>query len=234
MIIIAGPLATDMRGSVGGLTASRNRGGAYFRARVAPVQPGSTEQNLVKQILSNLVNVWSSILTDTQRAEWDNYADLVHLPNSLGIMRNVGGLGMYVRGNLPRLQTQDTDFPRVDDGPQNFNLGEYTAPDVGAASEAAQTISVAFDNTDLWANEDDGGMLVYISRPQNQGINFFKGPYRLAGDIKGDAITPPTSPTAVPAPFPFLEAHKLFVRITVTRDDGRLSSTFRGDTIAIA
>lgn len=234
MIIIPGPLATDMRGSVGGLTASRNRGGAYFRGRVAPVQPGSAEQNAVKQLLSSLVNVWSSILTASQRAAWDNYADLVHLPNSLGVYRNVGGLGMYVRGNLPRLQADPTALPRVDDGPVDFTLGEYTAPVIDSASEATQQFDVAFTNTDGWANEDEAAMLIYSSRAQNPGINFFKGPYRYVDKILGDGITPPTSPAVLASPFPFVETQKLFFRATVVRDDGRLSTSFRSDTIAVA
>lgn len=234
MIIIPGPIATDMRGSIGGLTASRNRGGAYFRSRVAPVQPGSAEQAVVKQLLSSLVNIWSSILTPDQRAAWDNYADLVHLPNSLGIMRNVGGLGMFVRGNLPRLQAHSTNFPRVDDGPVDFTTGEFTAPDVSAFSEATQGFQVVFDNEDAWANEDESAMFVYVSRAQNPGINFFKGPYRFAGAIQGDSVTPPTSPAAMDAPFPFVETQKLFARVTVSREDGRLSSTFRTSSIGIA
>jgi hypothetical protein len=234
MLIIPGPIATDMRGSIGGLTASRNRGGAYFRARVAPVQPGSAEQAIVKQLLSQLVNVWSSLLTAEQRAAWDNYADLVHLPNSLGIMRNVGGLGMYVRGNLPRLQAHSTNYPRVDEGPVDFTTGEFTAPDVSAFSEATQGFQVVFDNTDGWASENASGMFVYVSRAQNPGINFFKGPYRFAGAIQGDDVTPPTSPAAMSSPFPFAETQKVFVRVTVSREDGRLSSTFRAASIAIA
>lgn len=234
MIIIPGPIATDMRGSVGGLTASRNRGGPYFRARVAPVQPASPEQAEVKQLLSQLVNIWSSILTPAQRAAWDNYADLVHLPNSLGVFRNVGGIGMYVRGNLSRLQASTTDLPRADDGPVDFTTGEFTQPDVAAFSEATQGFSVVFDNTDGWANEDESAMLVYVSRAHNPGVNFFKGPYRFAGLILGDSITPPTSPAAMSAPFPFVETQKLFARVTVTRKDGRLSSTFRDSSVAIA
>ena len=224
----------SIRGSIGGWVFSRNGGGDYIRNRAIPVQPGSVFQNAVKALMSQLTNLWSSVLTEDQREAWRSYAAAVELPNSQGIYRNVGGLGMYVRSNIPRLQASATAFPRVDDGPVDFTLGEYTAPDVTLASEAAQTVGVAFEPLDGWANEDESGMLIYLSRPQNPGVGFFKGPYRFAGKIEGDGVTAPTSPATMPVPFPIVEGQKIFYRANVTRDDGRLGTDFRGSTIAVA
>jgi hypothetical protein len=224
----------SIRGSIGGWVFSRNAGGDYIRNRAIPVQPGSVFQNAVKAIMAQLTNIWSGTLDDVERAAWDAYAAAVELPNSQGIYRNVGGLAMYIRGNLPRLQASVTSFPRVDVGPTEFTLGDYTAPDVTLASEAAQTVGVAFDPLDGWANNDEAGMLIYLSRPQNPAVNFFKGPYRFAGKIDGDSITPPTSPATIDSPFPIVEGQKLFFRANVTQADGRLGSEFRGSTPVIA
>lgn len=206
-------------GSIGGLTASHNKGGNYFRARTTPTDPSTAFQTVIRNAAASLVNFWNDVLSQLQRDEWATYATNVPLLNPFGEPRTVTPLNMYVRTNVSRLQN---GMPRVDDAPVLFNLGEFT-PTSGVSSEGAQSLAITFDNTDQWANEDDSAMLVYISRPQNPGINFFKGPYRLAGKIDGDGITPPTSPAVIVVPFTITLGQRLFWRIRVTRDDGRLS-----------
>ena len=77
-------------------------------------------------------------------------------------------------------------------------------------------------------------MFLYVSRPQNPGINFFKGPYRFAGQILGNSTTPPTSPFAVSVPFPIVTGQKLFARLNVSRADGRLATDTRSTTLVVA
>ena len=234
MIFTPGGIVAAASGSLGGTTFSRNRGGAYARIRAVPVNPNTIYQQEVRSLMATLTSHWLDTLTADQRAAWDTYADNVHLPNPLGADRNVGGLGMYVRSNIPRLQASPVDLPRVDDAPTTFNLGSYTLPTVGNASEAAQTADVTFDNTDLWANEDGSALLTYGSRARNPSINYFKGPYRLMKYLEGDSITPPTSPDSQTWPFPFLQTQRLFMFGRITRADGRLSSPFRDETDAVA
>lgn len=229
-----GGVASDVRGSIGGQTYSRNRTGAYIRNRTVPINPGSPFQSAVRALVAQLSNAWVTVLTADQRAAWDAYADAVHLPNSLGELRNVGGLGMYVRGNVARLQAAETGLTRVDDGPLDLTVGDYTPPQIDNASAAAGTFGVIFTPADQWANESGSAMTVYASRPQNASVNYFKGPYRFAGVILGDDTVPPTSPASINAPFPFSEDQRLFFRVNVTRDDGRLGAEFRDFALAIA
>lgn len=224
-------LVTQASGSLGGFTASHNRGGLYLRARATPVNPNSPQQQEIRGFFAQLASLWLNVLTGVQREAWDLYALNVLLPDRLGEARNVGGLAMYIRSNVPRLQAA---LPRVDDAPTIFNLGDYFPPSIGDPSEATQLIVVAFAALDEWVNEDDAAMLIYTARAQNQSINYFKGPYRLAGTILGDLALPPTSPADIPAAFPFEIDHKVFVRINVTRVDGRLGSEFFLGRIAIA
>jgi hypothetical protein len=217
-------------GSVGSITFSRNRGGPYIRNRVVPINPDTEFQQEVRNLVSQLTSAWSSILTQGQRESWDLYALNVPLPNPLGEPRNVGGLGMYVRCNVPRLQT---DLPRVDIGPDIFNLATFTPATIETYVEPG-LLGLGFDNTDPWANEDDAAMLVFTSRAMNPAINFFKGPYRSIEGIDGDGITPPTSPAALIAAFLTNADQRVFVRIRVTRADGRLSSDQRLTTIVSA
>lgn len=218
------PLIGDqMSGSMGGITASRNAAGTYFRQRSIPVNPATAQQQAVRNAMSQLAAAWVSVLSSAQRAAWVTYSDNVPLTDKLGAQINVGGLPMYQRSNVPRLQA---GLPRVDDAPTIFDLGDFTTPTLTVAV-LATALQVSFDNSDAWANEDDSAMLVYGSRPVNASIAFFKGPYRLAGTIDGDSTTPPTSPATLTNPFPFVAGQRVFTQFRVSRADGRLSSVQR-------
>ena len=220
-MLIKSGLVTQMSGSIGGMTGSHNKGGMYLRARAVPVNPNTAQQVAVRSIVSDLSNRWANTLTAPQRAAWDVYALNVPLTGPLGDPRQVSGLNMYVRSNVPIVQS---GLSRVDGAPTIFDLGEYTPPTVDAVDSANTEVDIAFTNTDDWANEDGAAMLVFASRPQNQSKNYFKGPYRYAGRINGNGTTAPTSPASIALPFPVGVGEKLFVRLSVVRADGRLST----------
>jgi len=141
---------------------------------------------------------------------------------------------MYVRSNVARIQA---GLVTIEAAPTNFSLGGYTAPTLTNATAAAQTIDVTFGNgtfADSWANEVGGFMFSYFSRPQNPGINFFKGPYRFAGLVTGDLVAPPVSPETIGSPFVFALGQRIFGRHFVVAADGRLSAATHTTTLAVA
>lgn len=216
-------LVTVASGSLGGMTASHNKGGAYLRARVVPTNPATVLQEAVRGFVTFLSNAWQEVLTPDQRTSWDVYAANVPLINRLGDPVNVSGFNMYIRSNVSRKQA---GFLEVDDAPTIFDIGSFNPPDF-ALDEPADEVDVTFV-ADPWVDEDDSFMAVYASRPQAQSVNFFKGPYQLAGTIDGDSTTAPTSPAAIALPFPVAVGQRVFFRVNVLRADGRLSSPFRG------
>lgn len=230
MLVKWGGLVASGSGSIGGIVASRNRGGAYFRTRTIPINPGSARQQTVRFAVAQLSTRWVDTLTADQRAAWEAYAAAVPLLNPLGEPRNVGGIAMYVRSNAPRLSFPGSALTVVDDAPTIFDIGSYTEPELVGASEAAQTLSWSFENTDAWAIAVGGAMFVYASRPVNPSIKYFKGPYQPADVVEG-AVVPPTSPAAMALPFPVVEDQKIFCRCNVCFPDGRLASSFRADVI---
>ncbi len=223
-----GTIIGEASGSLASLTFSHNRGGQYIRQRVVPVDPGTVQQTEVRGYMANLTSRWLNVLTVAQREAWNTYAEAVPLPDSLGEPRNIGGLGMYVRGNVPRLQGGLT---YVDDAPLIFNLGDFTQPTITSIVAASDLITLEFDENDAWVGEDDAAMLFLGSRGVNASRNFFKGPYRFAAAILGNSTTPPTSPTAITNPFPLGVGQKAFIQVRVVRADGRTSSPFRGGDV---
>lgn len=215
-------------GSLAGTVFSHNKGGQYVRNRSTPTNPNTPQQQLIRSLVGGLANLWTNTLTAAQRTAWDTYADNVTLLNSLGEAIHVTGLNMYTRSNTARLAG---GLARIDAAPTIFNTGDFTPPSF-ALDEPNDEIDISFDNTDAWANEDDASMLVYTSQPQGLAINFWKGPYRFAGRIDGDAVTAPTSPAAVTLAFTVATGQRIFARVIVVRADGRVSLPFRGQADA--
>lgn len=240
-MLIKSALATQMSGSIGGLTGSRNRSGLYLRARAVPVDPNTSRQQVVKSSMTSLVNAWVETLTDPQRVSWNDYAANVPVTNALGDSVNNTGQNWFVACNVPRLQSNAPPFsntlPRVDAAPVLFDRGDFT--DTVITLSEASGFSMTFDNTDAWANEDDSAMLIYMGLPYNASRNFFKGPYRLLAVLLGDGTTPPTSPLTAPTSilqargFDIAEGQKCSFAVAVTRVDGRLT-TRRVQTTVVA
>lgn len=226
-MLFDGVLLGRASGSVGGVTASHNRGGQYMRIRVTPVNPNTTYQQTVRIAMANLAAMWSGVLTDVQRASWDLYALNVPLPNPLGSPVNVGGIGMFMRTNVLVLQTGAAGGAVITTAPAIFNLGEFTEPSITAISAATDQLTLAFNADDAWVSEDDSNMLIFTSRPMSPAINYFKGPYRFAFSIDGEVLLPPTSPATDNLSFQCEVGQKIFVRARVIRADGRVSAEFQ-------
>lgn len=227
----AGGGVAVISGKIGGTVFARGPSGPYMRNWVKPIDPNSTRQQSIRFAMAQLSTRWVETLTDAQRAAWATYAANVELPNRLGAMRNISALAMYCRCNVPRMTCVAPITGVEDDAPVIFDLGTYTEPVIGAVSESADTVSWGFEDTDDWAIAAGGAMYVFASRPQNQTINYFRGPYFACGTIPG-AATPPTSPQVINLPFPVELDHKVFFRANVTQVDGRLASSFQGSQIA--
>ena len=219
-MLFKSPVYSQASGSIAGITYSRNRGGMYARARAIPTDPASVFQLANRNNMTTLVSDWTETLTPTQRAAWKTYGDNVAMTNRLGETVFLTGQQHYVRSNLPRLQI---GFPRVDDAPTIFDLGQHTIPTVTFAYDTPSVV-IAFEETDVWCDEDATALIIFASREQNPSVNFFQGPYRLAGTIDGDSVSPPTSPQIIASPFAYNAGNAAFVRARLTRADGRLSA----------
>lgn len=223
LIKLGGGVA-DVRGSIGGTVFSRNRYGAYARNRTIPVNPNTAPQQKIRSIISQCRYAWFTTLTEAQRTAWGVYAENVSVLNRLGESINLTGYNMFCRTNLA-LTYNDEAF--IEDAPTEFSLAEQDETFAIVCSEAAQTIAVTFDDTADWCDEDGAHMLIYASRPQNASINFFVGPYQVAGKISGSSTEAPTTGETVSPPFAFVEGQKIFAMARIVRADGRLSEPFR-------
>ena len=217
-MLIKSALITAASGSIGGLTASHNKGGQYFRSRVVPVNSNTEQQQVVRNHMKACVAAWTGTLTQAYRDGWTAYAEAVGIVNALGDPRKINGLSMFMGCNVPRLQAGLT---RVDVPPTTLTKPTFTAPVYTVT--APSTGSLAYTNTDGWATAVGGALLLYTAKGTGVGVNYFKGPYRYAGKVSG-AVTPPTSPASIAPAFSVTATQKVNYRVLAVMADGRISA----------
>lgn len=230
-MIYQSPVYSEARGSIAGITYSRNAAGLYTRARAVPVNPNTVYQAAMRQVLSQLTALWRNTLTQAQRDNWTGLGQNLGRTNKLGDPINLSGNATYVLANAARIQAGMTRLDDLGDNP--YGVLDYSGV-TASASEATQLVSIAFATGDTWVNETGSALAVYVSYPKTQSINYFTGPYRYAGVILGDGTTPPTSPQTISAPFPFAEDDRLFVRTVAIGAGGAVTPPFRTQCDAAA
>jgi len=226
-MLIKGLLASEMSGSIAGITASHNRGGLYLRARAIPVNPSSVLQQVIRGAMTSLSIRWTTTLTQLQRDAWNVYATNVPVTDRLGASRKLTGLNWYNACNAPRIQA-GIILPTVyvDNAPIIMTSAELTPPTIVSATAATDIISLAFTSTDAWATAVGGALLVYCGIPQSPGMLAYKGPYRYSGKIPG-AVVPPVSPLPITSAYPFGVGNRVHVQCRSVTADGRISPSFR-------
>jgi len=218
-------------GVLGTMVASHNKGGQYLRALAIPTNPRTSRQTAVRNIMASLMVVWSDTLTAAMREAWNLYASNVTVIDRLGDEIYISGVNHFVRSNLPLIQSGGV---RVDAGPTTFTLPETDPEYAVTASEATNLLSVSFDDTLAWLDTDLAAMIVYCGRPQSVGVTSFNGPWRIAGSIDGDSVTPPTTPTTIAAPFVLTEGQAVWTYARIVLADGRITNPFRGQAVVAA
>lgn len=216
-------LAGAMSGSLGGLTASHNRGGAYLRRRVVPTNPNSIRQQDVRSNFGTLVQFWTNTLADSQRATWNEYAAATPTVDVLGQPLVLTGQQMFIRSNVNRLIL---GFAIVGTAPLVNNTGEP----VTGISVFAEVSGLDISITSLIAGGASGAgdVLYWVSTPLNSSINFFKGPYRFMGStpVAAAATTVPNTDLTVESGTALVASGRYAIRARVQYDDGRLSQPF--------
>jgi hypothetical protein len=208
-------IGAKLSGSLGGITASRGRGGGYFRSRVVPTNPGSAAQGVVREIFATLSVRWKGDLTPEQRDAWDAFATNSPLPNRIGEIKAIPGLAWYQKANAIRALTKRAI---ADDPPAVTGIGVLSSP-TDLLAEPSNDLGFSIINTDTWAGAVGGALAVFASPPQNPGRKFYKGPFRFCGQVNG-AATPPTSAQSVTLPFAVVVGQKIFVRFVATEAGG--------------
>lgn len=211
---------TDARGSIGGITFSRNKGGNYTRKRIKPTNASTTARSRARGDMSAASQAWDS-LTDAQRAAWNSAAMNVTVPNKIGQQIHLSGINWFVKVNALRAQNSMT---QISDPPNPFNSAEFTPPSALVLDVSAKTLAFNVTSTDTWAGEAGGRLSVYLSTGQSPGVNSPVANYTLVGTVSGNATPITTGTVAVDdAVRVITNGQAYFVRFRVQDAEGRVS-----------
>ena len=232
-LIKYGAGVVQMSGAIAGDVYARNRFGNYIRPRTKPVNPQSARQTNIRAIVAYIAEYWRELpMTSAIRTAWETYAASFNWLNRLGEQVTLTGFNAFVACNSAILSAGGT---LVSAGPTTLGLPGNDPTVAVTISEATQKLSVAFDDNLDWLDEDGGYLSIYMGKPQSPSRNFFGGPFRQAGAIAGDSVSPPTTPDAtLDCPFTATETQKAWVECRIIREDGRITTLWRPDPVIIA
>jgi len=87
-------IVADMRNKIAGTVFSKNRGGAYARTKVTPVNPQTTFQNVVRGQFTSASQAWRS-LTQAQRDAWSSVVTEYSRSDIFGNIRVPSGNNVF-------------------------------------------------------------------------------------------------------------------------------------------
>jgi hypothetical protein len=187
MIVVAGS------GKIGGHVASHNRGGAYFRTKVTPINPQSTDQGTVRNRLSGLATGWGG-LTDAQRSSWNAAVELYKKTNIFGDTVKPSGFNLYVglNSNILLAGGSEISLPLTP-----VEIVPITALSI-AADISDSTVAVTFAPTPVPA---DHTLIVAGTPILGPGKTFVKNLFRKYGSVAAAGTSPYASGTAYETKF---------------------------------
>lgn len=210
-------LISAIRNSVGGVTFTEGPFGPAIREKVTPTNPNTSRQTTVRSAFTAAAVAWKS-LTAAQRSAWTVYASGINRTNALGNPITLLGLNAFIAVNT-LLQQAGQSIRSA--GPSVAGLSgsaQYNGTNI-VVSEAGQTIATdpgdiadAFDN--YLGNVDDLDLAVYMGQGRTTSVNFYGGPYRLAGVVSGNTSVPVTS-LSFTVPFPVTAGQIVRTRFVV-------------------
>ena len=143
--------AREARGSVGGITASRNSSGQILRCKSSPVQPRSSTQQQRRYTMQKLTRSFQN-LTAAQIADWNDFASNWPVTDVFGDSITITGMNWFVALNsrLDALGKAISTNPPLN--PNCSNLTEvtlYQSP-IAPKSIHLEAITSLTDGDSIW------------------------------------------------------------------------------------
>jgi hypothetical protein len=176
-----GMIVVEGRGKLGGHVLSRNRGGAYARTKVSPVNPSTVYQQGARNRMATRAQAWRT-LTQAQRDAWNNAVDDFQKTDVFGDIRKPSGQNLFT---LININLVNSGAATVSVPP----LPSETPPIVATSA----TIAVGTTQFDV-AFTGTGGATDFIhiwaTDGLSPGISYAKNRLRFLGSVAGNSATP--------------------------------------------
>jgi len=181
-LIKPGPTIADIRGSINGVTFSRNRAGMIARQRVVPTNPRTANQTLVRDQMADLQAYYRNTLSATEQAQWETAVLTYPRKNKLGDNFQLTPINLFMLVNMPLLMVGGT----VLDVPPSVPLAVAMPQPTIAGSTAADLAFTAYDS----APAADDAYIIQVSPPLSVARNYYQGPWAIVFKLKGAVVAP--------------------------------------------
>lgn len=188
-----GAIVVDGRNKVGGHVLSKNRGGAYMRTKVTPVNPQSVAQSEVRGTLTTFSQGWRG-LTEDQRTSWNAAVVNFKKTDIFGDIKTPSGINLYVKLNATLAVVGSA--PISDPPSDTTSPGETTTTATVDATTPA--LSIAFTPTPVPAGTR---LSIEATAPQSAGKSFLKNQYRVLSTVNAAGASPSNALAAYVAKF---------------------------------
>jgi hypothetical protein len=169
-----GALVVAGSGKINGWVASRNRGGAYFRTKVTPINPSTSAQQNARGILGSLSTQWSQ-LTEAERLSFNNAVADFATTDIFGDIRNPSGINLFVKLNTNLINTGQAQITAAPAKEEFMYSGiHYITMDVSLQSAVISLGNGANDSVNA---------LVFATPTLSNGTTFVKNRLRLVGSV---------------------------------------------------
>src|SRR5271157_5627776 len=90
----------DIRGKLAGSVFARNKGGAYIRTKVTPINPKTSYQSLQRSYVSNLAKYYATTMSVANRLAWTNWGKSTTAKSIFGEKLILSGVAAFQKVNL--------------------------------------------------------------------------------------------------------------------------------------
>lgn len=242
-MLYRGTMATALSGSLNGTVASHNRGGAYFRERIVPVDPMGPQQLLCRDAMASMAAAWNA-LGEPGWVQWDAYARHFTVNNRIGDAHSLSARNAFLRQVLPHAQKNAILDPTASidpEPPPNLSLADLPTPPTFAITDA-RTFTISWVSSGweaLPADQGLTGIVIHLSPPRAPQQRWFRGPFRHVWWLESDEDTPPASPyeitigSVTPTDFPdFIAGQRYFFRCRLFWELHPNGHVFQSSTLA--
>lgn len=163
-LILFGGGVSELRGSIGGTTFSRNSSGAYARNRTKPVNPNTTKQSNMRALFATIAQSWRT-LTNSQRITWNSLAPTFPRVNRLGQTVPLTGFQLFQKCNTNNIVCGHA-FVNVIESVDTPNI-QYI--DSVTVDRSANTMIISAEDATV---NTDTSFRVYATAPRSAGSKF--------------------------------------------------------------
>lgn len=218
-------LISEMRNKLNGSVFARNRGGAYLRTKVTPLNPQSIAQVAARNLLTQFSQAWRT-LTQAQRDAWNAAVSQFSTTDVFGDVVNPTGAQLYNRLNINIANAGGTAI--------SVPPAPVGADALSSLSIDAQQTGDVFDVTFAPGTVPAGHTLYVESTPcLSPGISNASAQYRAIGTVAAAATSPADLSTEQINKFGGLVAgQKIFIRAKlINKVTGEVSQSLTASAI---